>query len=118
MVQAPVTGDGVVDLDKLRELLATGEPALVSIMLANNETGAIQPIGEAASLIHQAGGVLHVDAVQALGRVPLDAAALGADLMTLSAHKIGGPKGVGALVIVNRDLRSSSAADPRRRTGA
>ena len=76
-------------------------------MLANNETGAIQPIGEAAVLIHQAGGVLHVDAVQALGRVPLDAAALGADLITLSAHKIGGPKGVGALAIANRDLRSS-----------
>lgn len=105
----PVTSDGVVDLDKLRALLASGGPALVSIMLANNETGALQPISEAARLVHEAGGVLHVDAVQALGRVALDAAALGADLMTLSAHKIGGPKGVGAMVIANAALHLPTA---------
>lgn len=104
VVQAPVTGDGVLDLDRLRVLLGTGAPALVSIMFANNETGAIQPVVDAARIVHDAGGILHVDAVQALGRVPFNIGALGADLVTLSAHKIGGPKGAGALVIGNANL--------------
>jgi cysteine desulfurase len=67
-------------------------------MLANNETGVIQPVAEAARLIHQAGGLLHVDAVQAVGKIPCNINDLGADLMALSAHKLGGPKGVGALI--------------------
>ena len=80
------------------ELLAAAA-RLVSVMLANNETGAIQPIRDAAEIVHAAGGLLHVDAIQALGKIPLDINALKADLVTVSAHKIGGPKGVGALVV-------------------
>jgi cysteine desulfurase len=96
-----VTRLGLLDLDHLRALLADGPPALVSVMLANNETGAIQPVGEAAEIIHQAGGLLHVDAIQAFGKIPFDINALDADLVTLSAHKIGGPKGVGALILAD-----------------
>jgi cysteine desulfurase len=82
-------------------LLRDSPPALVSMMLANNETGAVQPIVEAAKLVHEAGGLLHVDAIQAFGKIALDIEELGADLLTLSAHKIGGPKGMGALVLTD-----------------
>jgi cysteine desulfurase len=97
--QIRVTRSGVVDLDHLRGLLADGPPALVSIMAANNETGALQPVAEAAGLVHEAGGLLHVDAIQALGKIAFNINAVGADLATFSAHKIGGPKGIGALVV-------------------
>src|SRR5258705_5444261 len=94
-----VTRSGLVDLDRLRVMLADPPPALVSIMLANNETGAVQPVAEAGEIVHSAGGLLHVDAIQAFGKIPLDINALNADLLTLSAHKIGGPKAAGALVL-------------------
>lgn len=93
------TRSGIVDLNHLREQLADGPPALVSIMAANNETGALQPVAEAAQIVHEAGGLLHVDAIQALGKIAFNINAVGADLATFSAHKIGGPKGVGALVV-------------------
>ena len=94
-----VTGAGLLDLDRLRAMLEGGPPALVSVMLANNETGAVQPVAEAGEFVHSAGGLLHVDAIQAFGKIPCDISAMNADLVTLSAHKIGGPKGVGALVL-------------------
>lgn len=93
-----VTPSGVIDLERLRAAL-DGPPALVSVMLANNETGAIQPVAEVAEIVRAAAGVLHVDAIQAFGKIPFDLASTGADLLTLSAHKLGGPKGAGALVL-------------------
>jgi cysteine desulfurase len=93
----PVTGAGIVDLDALKAALRAG-PALVSVMLANNETGILQPIREVADIVHEAGSLLHVDAVQAPGRFECNIKDLNADLLTISAHKIGGPKGAGALV--------------------
>ena len=99
--QIRVTRSGVIDLDHLKALLRDGPPALVSVMAANNETGALQPVAEAAGIVHEAGGLLHVDAIQALGKIAFNINVIGADLATFSAHKIGGPKGVGALVVAD-----------------
>ncbi|MGY3452798.1 cysteine desulfurase [Bradyrhizobium sp. USDA 4353] len=95
----PVDRSGVVDLGRLEAMLAGGPPALVSVMAANNETGALQPVSQVAEIVSQAGGLLHVDAIQAFGKIPLDINQMGANLVTVSAHKIGGPKGIGALVL-------------------
>ncbi len=103
MAEIPVDGHGIVDLGRLEGLLKAAEkPALVSVMLANNETGVIQPVKDVADLVHTHDGYLHVDAVQAAGRIPVRFAVLGADLVTLSAHKLGGPQGAGALIADDR----------------
>jgi cysteine desulfurase len=102
----PVDRDGVADLAALERLLAEegGSDALLSVMIANNETGVIQPVKEVAAIAHAAGALAHTDATQAVGRIPVDIGDLGVDIMTLSAHKIGGPQGAGAIVRRREDL--------------
>jgi len=116
---APVDADGVVDLDRLEAMLAgTGERAVLSVMLANNETGVIQPVARVAEMARRHGALVHCDAIQAAGRIPLDMEALGVHLLTLSAHKIGGPQGIGALVVgdgVRIDPQVRGGGQERRR---
>ncbi|MEQ9815681.1 MAG: aminotransferase class V-fold PLP-dependent enzyme [Azospirillaceae bacterium] len=108
-----VDGDGVIDLPALQvRARAAGERGVLSLMLANNETGVIQPVREAARVARAAGLLVHCDATQAVGRLSVDMAELGVDMLTLSAHKIGGPKGAGALV-----LREGLALEPLLRGG-
>ena len=95
----PVDCNGLADLGALSALLGDGLPSLVCLMLANNETGTIQPIAEAAAICRRHGARLHVDAVQAAGRMSVDLAALGAHSLAISAHKLGGPTGAGALLL-------------------
>ncbi|HZP20955.1 MAG TPA: aminotransferase class V-fold PLP-dependent enzyme [Bauldia sp.] len=101
----PVDGEGVVRLDALSAALAAAKgPVLLSLMLANNETGAIQPVADAARIAHAAGALVHTDAAQTAGRIPVDLRALGVDVLTLSAHKLGGPQGAGAILRASEDL--------------
>jgi cysteine desulfurase len=98
--RVPVDREGVLVLDALECLLAAdARPALVSVMLANNETGVLQPVSAISAIARAHGALFHCDAVQAAGKIALDAAAIGADLITLSAHKLGGPPGIGALIV-------------------
>ncbi len=117
----PVDAGGRLDLEALEARLNEGGVAVVAVMLANNETGVVQPVAEAAALARAAGARLHVDAVQALGQIPLDVGALACDSLALSAHKLGGPKGVGALWLRDPDtfapLVRGGGQEGRRRAG-
>ncbi|MHA1547979.1 MAG: cysteine desulfurase family protein, partial [Alphaproteobacteria bacterium] len=123
VIVTPVDGSGVVDLAELeRTLQALGAPALVSVMVANNETGVVQPVAEIARLVRRFGGLFHTDAVQAVGRIEVDLAHLGADVITLSAHKLGGPRGAGAVIRaagapVFAPLITGGGQESRRRAG-
>lgn len=100
--EIPVTADGVIDLGQLETLLSAHDRAaglpMVALMAANNETGILQPVSAASGIVRRHGGILVVDAVQAAGRIPLSIETLGADFLILSSHKLGGPKGAGALI--------------------
>lgn len=116
----PIDANGVVDLAALEAML-DARPALVSVMLANNETGVIQPVAEAAEIAHRYGALFHCDAVQGTGKIPVDVQEIGADLVSLSAHKLGGPKGVGALYVAPHvelnPLFNGGGQERRRRSG-
>jgi cysteine desulfurase len=92
----PVQPDGLLDLDRLREAM-TDSTILVSIMAANNEVGVLQPLREISAIVHERGALLHTDAAQGCGKIPLNVRSLGIDLLSFTAHKVYGPKGVGAL---------------------
>jgi len=119
----PVDGDGVVEVSALQEMLAADPtPALVSVMLANNETGVIQPVAAVAELARAHGALVHCDAAQAPGRMSVTLSGLNVDFLTLSAHKLGGPPGIGALVLANPDFALApfllgGGQERRRRAG-
>lgn len=118
---APVDADGVIDLEALNDLLRRQRPAKLAVMMANNETGVIQPVKDVAAIAREAGVSLHVDAIQAAGKIPLNFLELGADTLSLSAHKVGGPQGVGALIVRPGfelpALLKGGAQEGRRRPG-
>lgn len=109
----PVTSEGVIDLAFLEQELQQAEiPPLVCLMLANSETGVIHPVAQAAQFCHEYGALLHVDAVQAAGRMMVNLSQIGADSLAVSAHKMGGPKGVGALLLAAGNVRGAKRIEP------
>jgi cysteine desulfurase len=124
VIALPARSDGMVDLDAVAGQLAhaagAGERLLLSVMMANNETGVVQPVAAAAEFARAHGISLHVDAAQGPGRLPVNFATLGADTLTISGHKLGGPRGVGALIIrdgVNLPALIKGGGQERRRRG-
>lgn len=126
VTRVPVTSSGVVDLEALSGALAAHDPEegapYLALMLANNETGVIHPVAEAARMAKKRGGYVFCDAVQALGRMPVDIGALGADFIALSAHKVGGTQGAGALILADENvspepLLTGGGQEGRRRSG-
>ena len=126
VTRLPVTGEGTIDLDALDRALeahaGVDGPFFLALMLANNETGVVHPVAEAARRVKARGGLVFCDAVQAAGRIAIDMAALGVDFLALSAHKIGGPQGVGALVLADEAVRPEpllrgGGQEHRRRAG-
>ncbi len=125
-VSAPLNTDGTLDLAALEQILADSAGSgpgktLLSVMLANNETGVLQPIAEIAAVARRFGALLHCDAVQAAGKIPLDMDALAVDMLSLSAHKMGGPQGIGALILTPgldlQPLLRGGGQERRRRAG-
>ena len=102
VTKVPVGKDGIIDLAALEEILGRGDTALVSIMWANNETGVIAPMSEIVEVAHKHGALMHSDAVQAVGKLPIDLRSVPLDFLSLSAHKFHGPKGIGAMFISQR----------------
>jgi cysteine desulfurase len=117
----PVDRNGLVDLTALDRMLGTGPQALISMMLANNETGVIEPLRDVVAIGRKHDALIHTDAVQALGKIPVNFGSLGVDLMSISAHKLGGPVGVGALIIRDgltiEPLIHGGGQERRRRAG-
>jgi cysteine desulfurase len=95
----PVTPDGVVDLSELQKMVADNPPALISVMMVNNENGVIQPVSEISKIAKSVGALFHCDAVQSFGRIPFTRESIGADYITISSHKIGGTQGTGAIIV-------------------
>ncbi len=119
--EIPVNNDGLLNLNWLKKLLSEGDVGLVSVMHANNENGILQPIEDIAAMCKAEGVVFHTDAVQTVGHLPVDVDALGADLLTFTAHKFGGPRGLG-VVILNPELDmvaaiTGGAQERNRRAG-
>lgn len=120
-IRVPVDENGVTRLEDLEKILPLEGGFLLSMMLANNETGVIQPVKEIARLVHARGGFIHTDAVQAFGKIPFDFSDLGVDYLTIAAHKMGGPVGAAALLVRNGSpflpYLTGGAQESRRRAG-
>ncbi|WP_182087004.1 cysteine desulfurase family protein [Aureimonas sp. ME7] len=122
VTRLPVSADGVVSLGALNQWLEAGEPGLVALCSANSETGVLQPVEEIGACVRASGSLFVCDCVQLAGRMPIDMATLSADAAIVSAHKMGGPKGIGAFVLRNEGLRpapllTGGAQEKRQRAG-